>query len=252
MKNLLLAAPFALLGALCAQQRIPLDGQWTARSEPLDEANPAPHPIAVPAAFETVFGPQFDGVVRYYRALPLPSTPVPHVRIEFAAVATHATVYCNGQEVGQHLGGWTPFRVDVTQALRWDGKDELQVRVDEKVGHNTQGFLPIVQPHFGGIWQGVTLCLDQQPVLDRLGVFLFGDASGKLDYVVPTLGASSNVEVELTLRDGDRVLNTVRATARDEKPLTGSIGDTREPWSPASPKLYTVQLPCGRGSRGRP
>jgi hypothetical protein len=25
------------------------------------------------------------------------------------------------------------------------------VRLDEKVGHNTQGFLPVVEPHFGGL-----------------------------------------------------------------------------------------------------
>ena len=121
----------------------------------------------------------FDGVARYRRTLPLPPERVARVRIEFAAVTTHATVFCNGKEVGQHLGGWTPFRVDVTDALLWNGNDVLEVRVDELVGHNTQGFLPIVQPHFGGIWQDVTLCLDKAPVFDRLGLFLFGAADGE-------------------------------------------------------------------------
>lgn len=238
----LLPAALVVCTTLTAQERIPLDGTWTARSEPLDEAHPAPHDIPVPAAFETVFGPQFDGVVRYVRTLPLPQQKVAHVRVEFAAVATHATVFCNGKPVGEHLGGWTPFRVDVTEALQWNGQDVLEVRVDEKVGHNTQGFLPIVQPHFGGIWQGVTLCLDRGPVLDRLGIFLFGAGDGTLSFSVPTLGATANGNVELQLRDGTEVLHTVAGSSCDGKPMTGSFAKAVTPWSPAHPKLYTVQL----------
>jgi hypothetical protein len=245
-----------LLGCLSAQERISLDGVWSSRSEPLDDANPAPHETNVPAAFETVYGPQFDGVVRYRRTLPLPKKPPPKervetVRLEFAAVATHATVFCNGIPVGTHLGGWTPFRCDITQALKWDGNDAIEVRVDEKVGHNTQGFLPIVQPHFGGVWQSVTLCVDRGPVLDRLGVFLFGDAAGKLQFSIPVLGAlPGKTTAEISVLDGSTVLSRTNVTLTDDTPFAGSLEFAAiEPWSPTNPRLYTARFALLDGNR---
>src|SRR5690606_27536624 len=130
--------------------------------------------IHVPGAFETVLGIDFDGIAHYRRKLPLPTKRSHKVFAEFDAVATHAKVLVNGQQVAEHLGGWTPFRADLTRHLKWDGSDSLEVIVDERVGHNTQGFLPIIQPHFGGIWQSVTLCCNDNPTIDRQDVFVFG------------------------------------------------------------------------------
>jgi hypothetical protein len=250
MKSCLSCVLFASAGLLAAQQRIPLDGTWNARSEPLD-ANQTARPIQVPAAFETAFGTTFDGVVHYERTLPYPAARAQRVRLEFQAVATHATVSVNGKVLGEHLGGWTPFRVDATEAMKWDGNDTLTVRVDEKVGHNTQGFLPIVQPHFGGIWQGVTMCLDDGPVFDRLGVFLFGDANGKLQFRAPVLDAvPGTTRAEITVRDGATVLSRTSVTLTDAAPFAGSLELAGiEPWSPTSPRLYTVELRLFDGDR---
>ena len=62
---------------------------------------------------------------------------------------------------------------DVTDLVRKAGPDathELTVKLDERVGHNTQGFLPIVQPHFGGIWQSVQLLTLPENVVDDMRV----------------------------------------------------------------------------------
>ena len=68
-------------------------------------------------------------------------------------------VWLDGKRVGTHLGRLDAFphrhyRADRSRTS--DQPPELVVRVDEKVGHNSQGFLPIVAPHFGGIWQDVS------------------------------------------------------------------------------------------------
>jgi hypothetical protein len=253
-----LAAPSVVVAfavvPLAAQQRQSLAGEWQIRVEAEPDAWRA---ITVPRAFETVLGERFDGVARYRRTLPLPAQKVQAVRVEFAAVAMHATVFCNGTEVGQHLGGWTPFRVDVTKALRWDGNDVLEVRVDEKVGHNTQGFLPIIQPHFGGIWQDVTLCLDDGPVLDRIGAsafgtyrsIRFGQPMSELLVHAPVLGALGNTRVVAELRDGERVLDSTARTDALAVPATAAAGgafvlasNDIAPWSPGGAKLYTLRV----------
>jgi hypothetical protein len=247
MRSSLFVLAFAAL-PLAAQTRVPLDGEWQVRPEAKPDGWSA---ITVPSAFETALGVAFDGVAVYRRTLPLPAEKVAAVRIEFAAVATHATVFCNGTPVGEHLGGWTPFRVDVSNALRWNGADELEVRVDEKVGHNTQGFLPIIQPHFGGIWQSVTLCLDQGPVIDRLGLFAFGNDQGELRVEVPVLGpGDGDVDVTVELFAGERRL------VRSSGPL--AIGraaaglhrvDNPRLWAVSDPFLHDLRITLSSGGR---
>lgn len=240
----------ALTTAVSAQQRTSLDGAWQIAVEADDGTTSTPLPIHVPGAFETVLGPDFDGVARYRRTLPLPARQEgqvpPRVRLEFAAVATHATVFCNGTQVGEHLGGWTPFRIDVTEALRWNGDDVLEVRVDERVGHNTQGFLPEVQPHFGGIWQGVIMCTDSVPVLDRFDTLLFGTADGTLRAAASVLQAGSptaDLTLSLELRAGDQVLATSQLALGEATrgELQQRCPDVR-PWSPQHPTLYDATL----------
>jgi hypothetical protein len=239
---------FACVAALAAQQRVPLDGSWEIRPETPTVG--AWRPVAVPAAFEAALGVDYDGVARYRRRLSLPPQRAAAVRVEFDAVATHATVLCNGQEVGRHLGGWTPFRVDLTAALRWDGENTLEVIVDEKVGHNTQGFLPVIQPHFGGIWQSVTLCLDDGPTLDRFAVDVRMTADGLLDCRVPVLGArSSALRVEVRCGRVDEPLGALLpvgndGVARGTAPVSGV-----RPWSPADPALATLRLRLLDGDR---
>lgn len=246
----------ALHTAVVAQQRQSLDGPWQIAAEAADGTTNQFLPIQVPSAFETVLGPDFDGVARYRRTLPLPARaegqPPPRVRLEFTAVATHATVFCNGTRVGEHLGGWTPFRVDVTGALLWNGDDQLEVRVDERVGHNTQGFLPEVQPHFGGIWQSVTLCVAEHPTLDRFDPLLFGTADGTLRAAASVLPAGSSSTTDLTLsvelRAGDQLLATSQTALGDA--LRGELQlhvPNVRPWSPHHPTLYDATLVLRRG-----
>lgn len=230
-----------------AQQRIALDGIWEARLE--GEPESSYRPIHVPSAFETVFGTDFDGVVRYRRKLPLPKKRTDRVYCEFAAVATFARVFVNGRQVKEHLGGWTPFRAELTRHLRWDGNDRLEVLVDERVGHNTQGFLPIIQPHFGGIWQGVTLCCNDQPTIDRQDVFVFGTGDGEVTVtagLVPTRRRWEELRIEV--RDGDEVVasQTRSRPMRFHEPL--KIASPKL-WSPASPHLYTVRLALVSGAK---
>ena len=254
-RAVLLLAMLPLATPAAAQQRISLDGTWSLQREQDGAAAGPTLEVQVPAAFETALGTDFDGVAWYRRELPVPDEHAGRVRVEFGAVATAATVFCNGVQVGSHLGGWTPFRVDVTEALHRPGKNVLEVRVDEKVGHNTQGFLPIVQPHFGGIWQSVTLCLDSGPALDRLGLTLFGrhrpvpvdSAPFELSFTVPALDAAgATAAIELL---GVDVGGRAEAALGAGQPFAGTLTmQNLRPWSPLAPQLYTVRITLWNGA----
>ena len=94
-------------------------------------------------------GHDYVGVAWYRRVIELPDrdTP-PRVMLEFQGVDESAWVWVNGQFAGEHdIGptGWDrPFRLDVTDMLRWGGQNQITVRA-----MNTA--------HAGGIWRPITV-----------------------------------------------------------------------------------------------
>lgn len=138
------------------RKEISLNRQWRFRRDDQKDWKS----VTLPTHWETHEGLKFDGIGWYEKTLePITLAKGRRLLLHFDAVATHATVYWNDVKLGEHLGAWTPFRFDVTEQIQKNptAKQTIRVRVDEKVGHNTQGFLPIIQPHFGGIWQGIKL-----------------------------------------------------------------------------------------------
>jgi hypothetical protein len=139
-----------------AIQEYPLESGWTI--EPVSGGGPLP--ITPGDSWEKVLGKDFDGTAIYRCKLPeIAPQQIAQRRIwiELDGVATHAIVRIEGKQVGEHLGAWTAWRVDLTPWYR--PGVEIQVEVDERVGHNTQGFLPVFLPHFGGIWKAARLVL---------------------------------------------------------------------------------------------
>jgi hypothetical protein len=200
----------------------PLNGEWTFHRDGSSEKKT----VALPTHWETHEGLKFDGIGWYEKTIDLPELPKGRrLLLHFDGVATHATVYWNDKKLGAHLGAWTPFRFDVTEHVASDAsgghkppepvrpakdpeplanaktqganaprspvvmrKHTIKVRVDEKVGHNTQGFLPIIAPHFGGIWQGVRLMEVPDIYLDDLHASLRMDAkTGTVKLSVPII-----------------------------------------------------------------
>lgn len=113
--------------------------------------------INVPRAWEQVLGIDYNKAAWYRRSVDIPADWLKqgrHTWIEFDAVSCAAGVWLNGQWLGGHVGDFTRWRLDMTAAAK-TGANELLVYVDELPGHVTQGFLCIVLPHHGGIWQDV-------------------------------------------------------------------------------------------------
>lgn len=224
---------------LAATDVLPLDGSWEITEGDPGKRDAAWRPITVPDAFESALGDDFDGVATYRRDLVVPnSLRGDRFFVEFDAVATSAHVFWNGSLVGEHLGGWTPFRCEVTKYLRKGHPNTVTVVVDEKVGHDTQGFLPIVQPHFGGIWQSVRLVAEHAPCFDESRVLTFGDFARRVLIVeAPLSGEQKDERIELELDLGDRKLTREIENERVEI----AVGEV-EPWNPGSPRLFPLTL----------
>ncbi len=79
--------------------------------------------------------------------------------VDFDGALVASTVYCNGQPVGSHLGGYTPFSVDLTPYLN-DGENVLTVHLDSTERSDVPPFGNVVDYlTFGGLYRDVHLRL---------------------------------------------------------------------------------------------
>ena len=169
--------------------------------------------------------------------------------LHFGAVDWHAVVYVNHKEVARHTGGYTPFSVDITGALR-EGDQELVVSVFDPTdkGHQPRG-KQIGNPHgiwytpTTGIWQTVWLESVKQQHVRSLAIVPDVDAQS----VRITVNATENkAPATIVVRDGDREVS--KAQARAGEPATIKIADPKL-WSPDRPHLYGVTVTLQDGDR---
>lgn len=80
------------------------------------------------------------------------------VYIEFEGANSITDVYLNGQHLGQHRGGYSTFRFDLTEALDFDAKNTLAVKVDNTVVDDVYPQMADFT-FYGGIYRDVNLVI---------------------------------------------------------------------------------------------
>src|SRR4051794_9971364 len=69
------------------------------------------------------------GECEYRRTVSLPARPTDGCCTLFLGAAMHsAIVFADGVECGRHSGGYLPFEVDLTDAIRRSGDCEISIR----------------------------------------------------------------------------------------------------------------------------
>jgi beta-galactosidase len=196
----------------------------------------------------------FQTVSTYRRRLRLPAQARNgRVVVEFGAVMTVATVYCNGVRLREHLGGFVPFTVELTDALRYDGTDVLTVEVDSTERPDVPPFGGHIDYlAFGGIYRDVTLSL--LPATHIADVFAKPvDVLGpqrRIEVACALDGRRAGLRIEAELRDGDRVVATatgeVAAEGWDAGRATAGVVlrglDGLRVWDVDDPALYRVAV----------
>ena len=95
------------------------------------------------------------------------------VTVRFQGVMTVAEVYLNGEHLATHKGGYTPFEVDLTPALRFGTDNVIAVRVDSRVQpHVPPEGAPKISP--SGLYYFATREELSRPAPKLYGFYLFG------------------------------------------------------------------------------
>ncbi len=205
---------------------------------------------------------EFVSVYRRHLKLP-PGTRGRHVFVDFEGVMTASTVWLNGIRLGEYKGGYTPFSFELTPHLDFDSDNTLVVEVDSTERADIPPFgNQIDYLTFGGIYREVALRIVPSTFIENIFAkpknVLSQNPGVDVDCFVQHLEASSEtLSLEVTLRDGDRVLATgvqrVAPTAAPNDPARYTVrleklGPTGL-WDLANPKLYSVEVRLRNGSR---
>lgn len=200
----------------------------------------------------------------YQRSFTLPKQfEGKRILLHFGAVDQVAEVMVNERRMAKHEGGYLPWTVDVTEAVRHGRENELRVAVTDTLSHDYpygkqrkkrggMWYTPV-----SGIWQSVWMeavpgeyisSLQIKP--DRTGVRLkvnVNDAAADADISVTVRVTLSNGQVCLYKECLDRQTLAQRGMRIELAGTVCADGHAYEPrlWSPKSPYLYPMSVSIG-------
>ena len=184
----------------------------------------------------------YDGLMWYQRTFPAPAQRSGRYFLRFGAANYATIVYLNGEKVGRHEGGFTPFAFDVTRLLR-DGRNVVTVGVDSQATDATVPPPVTDWENYGGITRPVRLVHTPETYVDDAWVRMTRD--GRIAVDVHLDGAqAANRAVRLRIA----ALGVDRAGATDAAGnwrATFAAPRALVRWSPERPQLYDVEVVSG-------
>jgi beta-glucuronidase len=178
----------------------------------------------------------YEGTVWYKKSFDYQRKPDTRVFVYFGGANYFADVYLNGEKIGQHEGGFTPFNFEITNRVK-DTGNFLVVKVDNKRRLDAVPTLMTDWWNYGGLTRDVKIIETPQTFVN--------------DYLVQLQQGSRNRVMGWVKLSGDKLSQriTVRIPeAGVNKTFTTSAGGVAtidftadlKLWSPDSPKLYDV------------
>lgn len=238
-----------------------LNGEWTYELDlvntgfdrKLFNSNGFADKIIVPFCPESkLSGVQHKDIIPgiwYHRTIQAPAAWTnKKIMLHFGAVYYEAEVYVDGNFVGRHFGGSSPFALDVTKYLA-DGKaHNLVVRANSDLRAKVQGSgkqslrsysYGCVYTRTTGIWQTVWMEATDNYSLDYVQVMT--DIDNHQVIITPRYyrTAASNT-LTINIKDGSKVLAKKQVAQVEGLPIVIPF-KKYQTWSPENPKLYDVE-----------
>ena len=244
-----------------------LNGPWQFRFDPRDEGltlgwqkpgtDGFDQTIVVPFPWEsrlsTIHKPDYQGVAWYRREFVVPESfpSGRQVWLRFGAVDWEAQVWVNGEFVAKHEGGYTPFEVDISDAIKAQGGKPSTVVV--RAFDPTDPSLPTGKQvgwytRTSGIWQ--TVWLESRPAA-RIGRWTVKTEIDpkKAHFNVEFSGLAAG-KYKLEAKPDDAAFAAVETAFDVADPAKAGAGpvelalpmEKAHLWTPEAPHLYDLTL----------
>ena len=178
----------------------------------------------------------FEGTVWYKKAFNYKVREGKRLFLHFGAVNYLADVYLNGEKIGSHEGGFTPFQFEITGKVK-DRENSLIVKVDNRRVKNGLPGLGYDWMNYGGITRDVNIIETGNTYIDDYSIQL---KKGSLNEVLGWIHMSGG-QAEQKIKVKIPELNIVYKTRTDDRGFAKVEFSSRfKLWSPENPKLYKV------------
>ena len=155
----------------------------------------------------------------------------------FEAVNYEAIVYLNGERIGTHTGGYTPFQFEVTDKLK-EGNNFVVVKVDNKRKREN---VPTVNQdwwNYGGITRSVHLISTPKNHISDYSIQLAKGSTTNIQGWVTVENGTDGDNVEISIPELRKNATSVIENGR----ANFSIKAKPALWEPKNPKLYEVTI----------
>ena len=186
----------------------------------------------------------YEGTVWYKKSFDYQPKEGTRLFVYFGAANYLADVYLNGEKLGRHEGGFTPFNFEITNLIR--AKDNfLIVKVDNKRRSDAVPTLNTDWWNYGGLTREVNLIEVPNTFIQDYFLQLKKGSTDEFAGWVKLNGAGGQKTVTVEIPEA-----TVKQTVTTDANGYARIGfkARAELWSPEQPKLYQVILASGSDS----
>ena len=180
----------------------------------------------------------YEGSVWYKRSFPYNKSANKRLFLHFGAANYLANVYLNGEELGRHEGGFTPFDFEITNRVKPVG-NFLVLRVNNT---RAKEDVPTVNTdwwNYGGITRPVTLIEVPETFIQDYSIQLEKGSTHQLKGWLQIDGPQLQQNVTIQIPEvGVRQTYKTDATGHVEFSFPADL----KLWSPDDPKLYAVEI----------
>ena len=181
----------------------------------------------------------YEGTVWYQRTFTAKAEPGTRRFLYFAGVSTRCNIYLNGKKIISHEGSFTPFQIEVTNALK-DGENLLVCEVNNNRRVDAIPAMSYDWWNYGGITRDVMLVTVPTQYIADYFVRL---EKGKKDVIALSVSLSEAVAgKKVTVKIPELKVNCEMTTDAQGKAEASVKVRSLQRWSPESPKLYNIEI----------
>src|SRR4051812_21314260 len=180
----------------------------------------------------------YEGTVWYKKSFDYQKRTGTRLFIYLGAANYLADVFLNGQKLGRHEGGFTPFNFEVTSLVR-EKDNFLIIKVDNKRRRDAVPTLQTDWWNYGGLTRDVHLIEVPDTFIQDYFLQLKKGSTDEIAGWVKLGGAGGGQTVNIEIPEA-RVKQ--RVTTDQSGYATVQFKAHPQLWSPESPKLYEVTL----------
>ena len=180
----------------------------------------------------------YEGTIWYKKSFDYQRKPDTRLFVYFGAANYLADVFLNGEKLGQHEGGFTPFNFEITKLVR-DTGNFLIVKVDNKRRRDAVPTLMTDWWNYGGLTREVMLIETPTTFVNDYMVQLKPGSRDRVVGWVKLAGERLNQRITVRIPEA----GVVKSFATDGNGLAAiDFSADLKLWSPETPKLYDVTI----------